>query len=225
MFFTGSVSGILVSKFGCRATSLLGAIICAVSLVIASLSNSLVVLYLSYSIPFGIGTSFIFNAGLVIVSNYFTKRRSLALGFVSAGQGLGVLVQGPLLQTLIDHYGWKTTYRIMAGVIFGICLLGVTYDPNVKSDKEVENTDQLTSSDEKRPHQKGQKRRGMFLDVSVWKIPAFVAITLSSAIAQFGHFVPQIHLVSLISLVRSFGVIRTRIIDPRSLGSWCTKGR
>lgn len=195
VFFTGSVSGIMVSKFGCRATSLLGAIICAVSLVSASMSQSLVVLYLSYSIPFGIGTSFIFNAGLVIVSNYFTRRRSLALGFVSAGQGLGVLVQGPLLQTLIDHYGWKTTYRIMAGVIFGVCLLGVTYDPNVKSDMEVENADQLSSSDEKRPHQPREKKRCMFLDVSVWKIPAFVAINLSSGIAQFGHFVPQIHLI------------------------------
>ena len=157
-------------------------------------------LYLAYSIPFGIGTSFIFNAGLVIVSNYFSRRRSLALGFVSAGQGMGVLVQGPLLQTLIDNYGWKTTYRIMAGVVFGICLLGVTYDPSVKPCKEVENADQLTSNDEKLPHQREQERKRMFLDVSVWKVPVFVAITLSSAIAQFGHFVPQIHLVSSIRL-------------------------
>lgn len=207
MFFTGSVSGIMVSKFGCRVTSLLGAIICAVSLASASVSQSLVVLYLSYSIPFGIGTSFIFNAGLVIVSNYFTRRRSLALGFVSAGQGLGVLVQGPLLQTLIDHYGWKTTYRIMAGVIFGVCLLGVTYDPNVKSDMEVENADKLASRHEKPPHQPREKRRCMFLDVSVWKIPAFVAINFSSAIAQFGHFVPQIHLVSLICLFNMRGLV------------------
>lgn len=166
---------------------------------IAPQSNSLVTLYLAYSIPFGIGTSFIFNAGLVIVSNYFTRRRSLALGFVSAGQGMGVLVQGPLLQTLIDNYGWKTTYRIMAGLVFGICLLGITYDPNVKCDKGVEDADQLESSDKHFPHQRGQKKKSMFLDVSVWKIPAFVAITLSSAIAQFGHFVPQIHLVSSIA--------------------------
>lgn len=153
-------------------------------------------LYLTYSIPFGIGTSFIFNAGLVIVSNYFSRRRSLALGFVSAGQGMGVLVQGPLLQTLIDNYGWRTTYWIMAGVIFGICLLGVTYNPNVKSDLEIETADQSTRSDENPTRQRGPERKSMFLDVSVWKIPAFVAITLSGGIAQFGHFVPQIHLVS-----------------------------
>jgi len=197
VFFTGPVSGILVSKFGCRLTTVLGALICAASLATASLSEGLVTLYLSYSILFGIGTSFVFNAGLVIVSNYFSKRRSLALGFVSAGQGLGVLAQGPLLQTLIDSYGWKTTYRIMAGVVFGICLLGVTYDPNVKTEIK-ENPEHLPSSetDESQPLPKRHGRKRVFFDVSVWKVPAFVAITLSSSVAQFGHFVPQIHLVS-----------------------------
>ena len=196
MFFTGPVSGVLVNKFGCRLTNLLGALICAASLATASLSESLVTLYLSYSILFGIGTSFVFNAGLVIVSSYFSKRRSLALGFVSAGQGLGVLAQGPLLQALTDNYGWKTTYRIMAGAIFGICLLGITYDPNVKPEEDksnLENPEQLSSSvDDIQP----RRRRGIVLDVSVWKVPAFVAVTLSSSVAQFGHFVPQIHLVS-----------------------------
>ncbi|KAJ7330743.1 hypothetical protein OS493_021672 [Desmophyllum pertusum] len=185
LFFTGSISGLLVSKFGCRVTSLLGAMICAASLAMASLSKNIVTLYVLYSILFGIGTSFIFNTGLVIVSSYFTKRRSLALGFVSAGQGLGVLIQGPLLQTLVDNYGWKITYRIMAGVMFGICLLGVTYDPNVKTEGHLENVDQLTSNDE--PRQGRQGRRRVFLDLSVWKVPAYVVITFSCAIAEFGH--------------------------------------
>ena len=95
----------------------------------------------------------------------------------------------------------------MAGVIFGVCLLGVTYDPNVKSDMEVENADKLASRHKKSPHQPREPRRCMFLDVSVWKIPAFVAINFSSAIAQFGHFVPQIHLVSLICLFNMTGLV------------------
>ena len=199
VFFTGPLAGIFVSKFGCRLTTLLGALICAASLATASLSEGLVTMYLSYGILFGIGTSFVFNAGLVVVSNYFRKRRSLALGFVSAGQGLGVLAQGPLLQTLIDSYGWKTTYRIMAGVVFCTCLLGITYDPNVKTEEIKGNPEHLSLSeiDESQPPPRRPGRRRVFLDVSVWKVPAFVVITLSSSVAQFGHFVPQIHLVSL----------------------------
>ena len=74
-------------------------------------------------------------------------------------------------------------------------MLGVTYDPNVKSDREVENTNQMTSNEENLPPHEKQVKRHLFLDLSVWKVPAFVAITLSSAVAQFGHFVLQIHLV------------------------------
>ena len=131
------------------------------------------------------------------MSNYFEKRRSLALGFTTAGLGLGVLVQGPLLQQLIDKYGWKTTYRIMAGVLFGVCLLGLTYDPNVKP--EGESFDQLSSSANNNKNIQSNPRTSrigkIIPDVSVWKVPAFMAITLSSGVAQFGHYVPQIHLV------------------------------
>ena len=176
----------------------MGALICAASLSIASFAKGLDTLYFSYSVPFGIGTSFIFNAGLVMVSGYFSKRKSLALGFVSAGQGLGVLVQGPLLQTLIDTYGWRTTYRIMSGVIFGICLLGATYDPNVNPEEaQVKSEDLPSVTDDSQPRPRGLGRRGLLLDVSVWKIPTFVILTVSSSIAQFGHFVPQIHLVGI----------------------------
>ena len=177
MFFTGPVSGILVNKLGCRITNILGGLICAASLAIASMSERV---------------------------NYFSRQRSLALGFVSAGQGLGVLAQGPLLQTIIDKYDRKTTYRIMAGVIFAICLLGITFDPNVKSNEEEKNTDpggpeqSTLSPDDAKVNLRKRRRRRTFVDLSVWKVPTFVALTLSSSIAQFGHFVPQIHLVILL---------------------------
>ena len=133
------------------------------------------------------------------MSNYFSKRRSLALALVTAGSGLGVLIQGPLLQWLLDNYGWKTTYRIMAGVVFAICSLGITYDPNVKSEEDrnnLENPEQVSPSvNDIQPRTRRLAKRGICLDVSVWKIPAFVAITFSASVAGFGHYVPQIHLV------------------------------
>ena len=45
-----------------------------------------------------------FSASLNIISKYFKKRPSLATGIVSCGKGGGVLVLGPLLQTIkSDH--------------------------------------------------------------------------------------------------------------------------
>ena len=108
----------------------------------------------------------------------------MATGIMMLGQGGGVLILGPLLQTMIDAYGWRTTYRIMAGVVPALCLFGLTYSPNIQS----EEGDNVTVVENK---------KGCHIDVSVWKEPKFLAVTLSASIMMFGHYVPQIHLVCI----------------------------
>ena len=184
IFFTGHVSGALVKRFGCRVTTLLGGFLCTLSLALSSLAKNILHLYLTYSILYGVGTSCVFSASLVIISKYFKERRSMATGIMMLGQGGGVLILGPLLQTTIDAYGWRTTYRIMAGVVPVLCLFGLTYSPNIQSE-EADNTTVE------------ENKKGCHIDVSVWKEPTFVAVCISASIMMFGHYVPQIHLVSL----------------------------
>ena len=89
------------------------------------------VLFFTYSLLFGLGSSCTFSAGLVVIGKYFKKRQSLATGVLTAGHGGGVLVMGPTLEALVRITGsWQTTYRIMAGVAFMLCSLAVTFDPN-----------------------------------------------------------------------------------------------
>lgn len=186
IFFSGHLSGALVKRFGCRVTTLLGGFLCTLSLGVSSQAKNIVHLYLTYSVLYGLGTSCVFSSSLVIISKYFKKRRSMATGIVMLGQGGGVLILGPLLQTMIDAYGWKTTYLIMAGVVPVLCLTGATYSPNVQSDETLEEAHGSVAE---------EKRKGCYIDVSVWKEPKFVAVCVSASIMMFGHYVPQIHLV------------------------------
>ena len=107
------------------------------------------------------------------------------------GQGGGVLIWSPLLQKMIDELGWRSTYRIMTGVVPVLFMFGMTYSPNVQSE-EVD-TGQTAAE---------EKERGCHIDVSVWKEPKFVAVCISASVMMFGHYVPQIHLVSLINNVK-----------------------
>ena len=171
-------------RFGCRFTTLLGGFLCTISLVLSSFAKNILHLYLTYSLLYGLGTSFIFSSSLVIISMYFEKRRSLATGIITSGQGCGVLILGPLLQISIDAFGWRITYRIMSAVVPALCLFGLTYSPNVERE-EVHNI--VTQ----------RKKESCHVDLSVWKEPKFLAVTLSASIMMFGHLVPQIHLVCL----------------------------
>jgi len=215
MNFSGLISGALVKRFGCRVTTLLGGLLCSLSLGLSSLAKNILMVYLTYSVLYGLGTSCVLSASLNIISKYFKKRRSMATGIVTCGQGGGVLILGPLLQTMIDAFGWQTTYQIMAGVVLFLCLSGLTYSPNVENedaDITVNNTvveeDAKTSSIEGAQNEpvghegevesgtSSEEKKGYLVFFTVWKEPDFVALVVSASVVMFGHFVPQIHLVN-----------------------------
>jgi MFS family permease len=50
---------------------------------------------------------------LVQVQRDFQDRLGLALGIVSSGVGVGMLLVVPLTQFLIDAYGWRTAFRVL----------------------------------------------------------------------------------------------------------------
>ena len=84
----------------------------------------------------------------------------------------------------------------MAGVAFILCSLAVTFDPNVESDEDSiekqtgEGADGEDEKDEESPTKK------QLIDFSVWKELPVIAIIVGACVVEFGHFVPQIHLVS-----------------------------
>ncbi len=58
---------------------------------------------------------------LVQVQREFQDRLGLALGIVSSGVGVGMLLVVPLTQLLIDAYGWRIAFRVLAV----ICVLWI----------------------------------------------------------------------------------------------------
>ena len=168
-----------------------------VSLIASSFVENMMVLFFTYSLLFGLGSSCTFSAGLVVISQYFKKRQSLATGVLTAGHGGGVLIMGPTLEALVRITGsWQTTYRILAGVVFVLCSLAVTFDPNVESDEEPINREQGGGADgEDEKDEKVATKKKQLLDFSVWKEPPVIAIIVGASVVEFGHFVPQIHLV------------------------------
>jgi MFS family permease len=58
---------------------------------------------------------------LVQVQRDYQGRLGLALGIVSSGVGVGMLLVVPLTQVLIDAYGWRAAFRVLAA----ICVLWI----------------------------------------------------------------------------------------------------
>lgn len=69
---------------------------------------------------------FYLNATIIpvsmMVTNWFVKNRGLAMSLAMAGIGVGGTIFSPVLTYLLEAFGWRSTYRIMALVILVIAL-------------------------------------------------------------------------------------------------------
>lgn len=111
-----------------------GALVGAIGYILASLVNELWQFYGSFIIN-GLAMA---GVGPVpttaVISNWFKKRRGMAIGIMSAGIGAGGLVLAPLLGGyLIPNFGWRMAYLALAlflAALIPLALLVIKTEPS-----------------------------------------------------------------------------------------------
>ena len=164
-------------------------------LVVSSFAKSLTHMYFTHGLIIGLGICFIYNSCYLVIAQYFKKKLSMATGIVALGESTGVFFTGPLLQFLLDSFGWRGTYRIMVVAFALVCLLGLTYNPNI----QLQDTKVLDLA--KNNEDNKEERSSFSLYCSVWKIPTFVVVTISLMVTAFAIYIPLIYLVSLFYII------------------------
>ena len=188
-WFASPLPGYLSDRFGCRITNFIGGTLCVTGLAVTSFSGSLNFMYFTHSLVFGLGVCFIYNCSYLVTAQYFKEKLSMATGIVALGASVGVLFTGPLLQVLLDSFGWRGTYRVVAAYFTIVCILSLTYNPNVQKTTEIEFINNKDDTE------RGE-RSGISLYCSVWTFPTFAASVMSFVFGSFGMYIPYIYLVS-----------------------------
>ncbi|XP_021344490.1 monocarboxylate transporter 12-B-like, partial [Mizuhopecten yessoensis] len=100
----------------------------------------------------------LFGNGLVIVGQYFEKRRSMATALALTGASVGHFAIPPILQILLDNYGLHGAFLIQGGFYLNIAFFGSLYRPataahtntHMETEKESMLTTKVTDSPRKR---------------------------------------------------------------------------
>jgi MFS family permease len=172
----------IIHVFGTRVCLHIGVFLETLSLVGASFCKQKYQIILAQGFCFGWGMGFLFVGSVGIVSQWFTKKRSLANSIAASGSGLGGLMYSLVTQRVIDKNGLPWAFRVLA-----ICVFTV----NLTASNLIRDRNQQTGS------------RHRSFDFSLLRRPEFLLLQAWSFFSMLGY---TILLFSLPAYGRSIGL-------------------
>ncbi|CAN0106736.1 monocarboxylate transporter 2-like [Lampetra fluviatilis] len=209
MYAGGPISSILVNKYGSRPVVIAGGILAGTGMIAASFCNTIFQLYFCIGVIGGLGLAFNLQPALTIIGKYFYKKRPIANGISMAGSPVGLSTIAPLNQVLINNFGWRGSFLILAALLFNCCVAGSLMrpvgptpakDPRKKgkeeAPKDLENPLLATSNSEAKD-KNGDSFSSRFmqlLDLTLFKHRGFLIYLSGNVIMFFGFFAPVVFL-------------------------------
>ncbi len=118
----GVLMGRLSDRRGVVAPLICGAAALGFGYVVAGLAGSLTLFALAHGFLIGVGASATFGPLIADTSQWFVRRRGIAVAIVSCGNYLAGTVWPPVLQQFISTAGWRATH-IGIGVFCAVTML------------------------------------------------------------------------------------------------------
>ena len=179
--------GAFLNRFRIHISTILGCLSCSAGLAMGSFVPSMSTLYIAFSLPYAVGASLIYISSPITATYYFNKRKSIAVGIVTAGQGLGTMILGPALQALGGVLDWRNTFRVFSGLqalaSLAGCLLGVYQEFSI-ADEQNESL--------------SKKFR---LNLSLLKNPSVLILITTAGAYGFSRRVSYVHLVRIVMIL------------------------
>ncbi|XP_075949536.1 monocarboxylate transporter 7-like [Anarhichas minor] len=149
MNFNGPLSAVLTNRFGFQPVVMIGGLLIASGTIATSFTSSVNQMYITYGLIAGLGYCLTFLPTVTILSQYFTRRRSLVTAVASTGESLSMFALAPAFSALRDRIGWRRTMAVMGClqstiIIGGALLRPIIIKPRSTHDTE---TDGLSSKD------------------------------------------------------------------------------
>lgn len=114
--------GNLSDRFGPGPVVLIGSVVLAASLALASRAGSLIEFQLLFGVLVGAATAAVFAPMMACVTGWFDTGRGLAVSLVSAGMGMAPLTMAPLAAWLVTIHDWRGAMLIIAAVVAALMI-------------------------------------------------------------------------------------------------------
>ncbi|MFO7772695.1 MAG: MFS transporter [Dehalococcoidia bacterium] len=103
-------------KVGTRLIVSIGAVVCGLSLLVASYATNIYMVYL-WAFLTGMGSCFIYISGLTVVQRWFLEKRGLVSGIVNLFLGLSAAIMAPVFGSLLKTLGYVPMNNLIAVLV------------------------------------------------------------------------------------------------------------
>ncbi|WEX76120.1 MFS transporter [Sinorhizobium numidicum] len=179
------VWGTLSDRWGPRRVVLIGSVVLAAALALASRATSLIEFQLVFGLAVGGATAAIFAPMMACVTGWFDTQRSLAVSLVSAGMGMAPMTMSPLAAWLVSIYDWRTSLLIIAALAAAL-MIPVAF--LVRRPPALEGANAAAFSD-------GEPQSAMSVGQAM-RSPQFIILLLTTFFCCATHSGPIFHTVS-----------------------------
>ncbi|KAI0209758.1 Monocarboxylate transporter 14 [Lamellibrachia satsuma] len=122
-------ANVLATKIGTRWVVVIGSLFVTVGFSLCTIAHQVEVLYITFGCMVGVGAGLCYAPSVVILGQYFDKRRALANGLSFCGAGLGAFVLPPVLRYCVDSYELNTAFFLFAACTFQVSIAGMLFRP------------------------------------------------------------------------------------------------
>lgn len=127
LFFVGTFSGRATDAGLFRITFFAGSLFQLIGIFMTSLSTKYWQLFLAQGLCTGLGNGLVFCPSLALLSSYFTKKRSLAIGIAASGSSSGGLIYPVIVRQLLPKIGFPWTVRVLGFVMLALQAVALVF--------------------------------------------------------------------------------------------------
>ncbi|KAF7667874.1 hypothetical protein LDENG_00044340, partial [Lucifuga dentata] len=159
-------------------------------MVAASFGKSVIYLYIFIGIIAGCGLSFNLNASVTIISKYFLAKRPLANGLAMAGSPVFLCFLAPLMQYLLENFGWRGSLLILGALMLNCCVAGSLMRPVTPSSNPKKKMEEQTDKCHTKPKESCMTSVTKLLDISLFKDRDFIIYLIGNMLFSFSAYAP-----------------------------------
>ena len=127
LFFVGTFSGRATDYGLFRLTLFLGSFFQLLGVFMTSISTKYWQIFLAQGVCSGLGNGLVFCPTLSLLSTYFSKKKSLAIGIGASGTAPGGIIFPIIVQQLLPKIGFPWTVRVIGFVMLALHAVTLTF--------------------------------------------------------------------------------------------------